>query len=129
MSSVVAGGIRKHGIVVTSVADSIEQISTQVPAKVAMHSIIPGIILNPSNNDPFRWRKDGRIALRRVGGIQVLADSICAKTSSHNINGISVRYDGYSSWFIFILYCFISFSKSSPTYKPISIESWDTALG
>jgi hypothetical protein len=89
MSSV-AGGIRKHGIVVISVANCIEQISTQVSAEVTMHNTIPGVILNPSNSDPFRWRKDGRIALRRVGGIQVLADSIYTKTSSHNIKGISV---------------------------------------
>ena len=89
MSSV-AGGIRKHGIVVISVVNCIEQISTQVPAEVIMHNIIPGVILNPSNSDPFRWRKDGRIALRRVGGIQVLADSIYTKTSSHNTKGIPV---------------------------------------
>jgi hypothetical protein len=66
--------------VVISVANCIEQTSTQVPAKVRMHNIIPGVILNPSNSDPFRWRKDGRIALRRVGGIQVLTDSIYTKT-------------------------------------------------
>ena len=89
MSSV-AGRIRKHGIVVISVVNCIEQISTQVPAEVIMHNIIPGVILNPSNSDPFRWQKDGRIALRRVGGIQVLADSIYTKTSSHNTKGIPV---------------------------------------
>jgi len=51
--------IRKQGIVVISVANCIEQISTQVPAEVTMHKIIPGVILNLSNSDPFRWRKDG----------------------------------------------------------------------
>ena len=49
----VAGGTRKRGIVVISAANCIEQISTQVPAEVTMRNIIPWVILNPSNSDPF----------------------------------------------------------------------------